>query len=187
MLACVFSLHGCTSVSWKDSDGTTHHVGLVACHQTELAHGHRIRRYSLGADLRLNGPDSGYTIGFKTNSLLQPEVIEISDPNRLGDAVLAKLQNPEAPTSESNWKFLYFSEPISSRATLARGSCIGLEVRAGELASGFSVGFHQGWQLVGSALEENVVHHYWHPVGNTASEAAVLWKLIPGNGSEAHP
>lgn len=184
LLCCGF-LFGCTSLTWTDESGCVHHVGLVLGRTDELAHGRRAVVYKVGADLRVGGADSGYTVGLKRLSIVAPEVIEVTDHDELAQRVLAHVRESfRRPTSRGEWHPFYFSERVSSAATIACVSALGLDFRTGPASPGLSLGWHRGWQLSTHAFSNDVVHVHRTARGSAAVVSAALWILEPDTGTK---
>jgi hypothetical protein len=182
--ACSLLAAGCTSISWEDGDGVVHHMGLVWGRVDDLPRGERVVVTKFGLDLRLNGPDSGYSIGWKSQELVAP-AHRTAAPDDLANEVYSELDAPHTSGGDrGDWRFLYFRESVSSRTTLATAYCAGLELRTGPLAPGMTVGWHRGWQLLGDALQEDVVHVHWLAPSRRSTNSATLWTLEESDDKE---
>lgn len=175
----VACLPACTSISWRDDAGLTHHLGLVWGRVDRLARGARIVRHAIGLDLRLVGVDRGYSFGWKGLDLVAP-ARHLVAPDDLGDSVLRALQQqPEHDrVLQGSWSFLYFTEPVSADATHAVGWGAGLDLRIGPLSPGFTLGWQDSAMLTGDALDDDIVHVY---VVEHGVPSAILWRMRESN------
>ena len=179
---------GCTSVSWVSDDGEVHHAGLVLCRTSPMLSGTRFERWTLGSDLRLTGPDAGWTFGFKRHEFIRPldKAFEIpSEPGRETDLpdelITDMLDGPTAEDGElesPSWDLFYSVEYVSPMATYVRADSFGLDIRTGQVSPGLSALYHGNVQLIGRAIESNKVHVLWPNPESGELDHAVLWTLI---------
>jgi len=178
----------CTSVRWQGPSGIEHHVGLLAYSVHKLDRGERLCVTTFGLDLRLSGPDAGYTIGFRTSEEDAPDVVPVADPDALAPLVDAFLAGDRgagaAPAAESG--FFWLSQNVGMRSAWIDVSSVGVDWRFGPTSPGLSLGYANATQLIGPALDEDVVLVRARDPGDSDREALVLWRLLaPRNPSEA--
>lgn len=173
------SVAGCTSISWSDDAGRTHHLGLVACRIREETRGTTLTHWSLGSALRLSGFEAGYSLGWRESTLVQPDAVEISDPRRLAASVAAfhgAAPDTDAREVPARWGFLYFTENVSGDASLIRSNCIGGDLGTAEFHPGLWLGWSTATQVVGEAATDDHVLVARRTEGDGDQREFVLWK-----------
>ncbi len=180
-------LGACTSVSWSDSSGELHHLGLVVCKTTPLSSGTRLERWVCGLDLRINGPDIGWTLGWKKHNAYAPliKVARLSAgldqddylPAAMLEDVLGPLSAETSSTKPQEWQFLYASEKVSTNATYMDAHSLGIDIRVGEVSPGLSIIYHSNQQLIGACLGPHIAHILWTDPDSSSLDHIILWKL----------
>ena len=163
----------CTSITWRDGDGVTHHLGFFAYRIDEYEHGTLLTRSALGGDLRLAGPSRGYCLGLHRSESHAPRVVNVNC-EEFPDAVASSLGRIPQRPRRSRRGFFYLRETLSDRATLFRKQAIGGDIEIGPAKRGFSLGYRHTYQLIGPALDENVAQIH---LQRDDRHALILWTL----------
>ena len=167
------ALAGCTAISWRDSAGNEHHVGLVAAREDTIGGTSVLRRYSLGADARLSGEDAGWTLGVHASRAVRPDATRIA-PELLAKDVAAFLASPHSPPVVTTWRFLWFTDERPRDVALIETESFGLQIGAARSGRGLFAGYTSVRAVVGAGLEDEVVLL----LGTTNGiDDAHLWRL----------
>jgi len=150
------ALAGCTAVSWRDSAGHEHHVGLVAAREDTIGGTSILRRYALGADARLSGEDAGWTLGVHASRAVRPDATRIA-PGLLAKDVAAFLESPPSAPVVSTWRFLWYTDERPDDVALIETESFGVQVGAARSGRGFYAGYTSVRAMVGAGLEDDVV------------------------------
>ncbi|MFN0244142.1 MAG: hypothetical protein ACKVWV_14730 [Planctomycetota bacterium] len=156
--ALCLSSSACTSLSWTDSSGDRHHLGLVLVRQTESDSHSVIDRWSLGADLRVDGDEAGWTLG-----LARRRHVDVPVRTAPADEVCREYVrfiegcDESPPVETTRWRVLYFHEPCSARAQIEHSWSTGVDVAWGMEPRGLVVPFGSWSRIHPSALGDDAV------------------------------
>jgi hypothetical protein len=149
---------GCTSVSWTDSSGTRHHLGLLAVRTYTEGSYTLVDRWSVGLDVRTDDEQRGVAVGLSRRRSGQAS--PRAAPIRTGiNEYLAFLRAEERtpPAAAVSWRFLYHSEPTSSRAQWLRYETLGLDLADGAVSRGLAIGLSAGAAIDATRLDSRSV------------------------------
>ena len=186
LVACMV---GCTAIQWRDSSGSTHHLGLVAGRLSTGPGGERFERHALGVDVRLNGYDAGFTLGWKKSDSMAPRTIEAHSAREFVEAVIAHLDGPppERPTSVS-WSFFHVKEGVTARQTVLGVDAVGADLAFTPPDRGLGIGYRGARALVGRALNDHTAQMIQSRFDDPDTWDATLWTLVsPESGKAAAP
>jgi len=173
------ALSSCTSLSWTDSSGACHHLGLITYEIERRGESARITTTSIGADLRLAGGDLGYSLGWKQVTSYRPMTISVDSPDALADIVAAHLADPSRPAIPASITrgWLYVVEDVTPAATLLDSTVLGVEWRIGPATPGLSAGYANLEHVQGRALDDGIVQVLTMNPHDSGDWDLRLWEL----------
>ncbi len=179
LLGIFVGFQGCTSLQWRDRDGTDHHLGFLAIKSQPLVKGTRVHRISFGLDLRITPETWGYSAGYQDISAMKPEFVLIDNPEKLAEQISSYLKKACRGTAnqEAEWKFFYHAETASQDVTFIEFANFGLGLWDAPTGLGISLGYVNSKQHLGRALSTGIVQIRACPGENEMREEFLLWQL----------
>lgn len=184
LFLATLSAEACTSVSWTDSEGVTHHGGLVMARIVELpGEAKRVERWGLGLDCRMAGLDPGWTIGISCVEETTP-AIRTHPMEGFSEAVLQCWLDPKAAAPAVtvkpvvHWRFLYFTEPAHAEIGLLDGWHLGFAWRTGA-ADSLSLGWCATQEMTGQARWGDGALIRADDPDERDRDRLILWRLEP--------